>query len=158
MKHLAVLLLVIASITYAVPEGGCSPSGTQLFPCSMVRYSTPIKVSAALGVVFMKFCGYNEYTGFFVQAEPGFAGGKLNLGYRYGGHRFIPLFNIGLSASLMQTWDNPLNDVEGGQTYVGLELSGALSFFGVNFGVFRHVAGDDDEHQWIYTLGVGGGI
>lgn len=124
----------------------------------MVRYSTPIKVSAVLGVTFMHFHAYQSYCGFFTQIEPGIAGGKLTAGYRYGKHHFMPLFNVGLAISLLQTWDNPLQDVDGGQTYLGLELSGALTMFGVNGGVFRHIAGDDEDSDWIYSLGIGVGI
>ena len=82
----------------------------------------------------------------------------MNLGYRFGRMQFMPLWNIGLSASALQTWGNPLDDVEPDQTYMGLELSGAFSMLGLNFGVFRHVAGDDEDNEWIYTLGAGAGI
>ncbi len=124
----------------------------------MTRYSTPIKVSGVLGIVFMQLHGNNTYSGFFAQIEPGIAGGKINAGYRYGEHHFLPVYNIGLAVSLMQTWSNPLQDVEGGQTYIGLELSGAFSVIGLNGGVFKHIAGDDEESNWIYSLGIGVGI
>jgi len=29
---------------------------------------------------------------------------------------------------------------------------------GLNGGVFKHVAGDDEESDWIYSLGIGVGI
>ena len=67
-------------------------------------------------------------------------------------------YSIGLALSVMQTWSNPLQDVEGGQTYVGLELVGALSMVGLNGGVFKHIAGDDENNDWIYSLGIGLGI
>ncbi len=49
-------------------------------------------------------------------------------------------------------------NVKGGQTYVGLELVGALSMVGLNGGVFKHIAGDDEDSDWIYSLGIGLGI
>ena len=158
MKCISILLLILSVIAFAVPENGFEPRSTQLFPSVLVRYSTPIKVSGVFGVVFMKLHGNNTYSGFFTQIEPGIAGGKLSAGYRYGEHHFLPLYNIGLAVSVMQTWSNPLADVDGGQTYVGLEIVGAFSMVGLNGGVFKHLAGDDEDSNWIYSLGIGIGI
>jgi len=154
----AALLFIATCASTAPPPGGHSPSSSQLFPRAMVRYSTPIKMSAVLGLTFMQLHGYNNYSGFFVQIEPGIAGGKLSTGYTLGKHQFIPIFNAGLNASLLQTWGDPLQDVLSDQTYLGLEIFGAFSLIGINAGVFRHIAGDDEEHSWIYSLGIGGGI
>jgi hypothetical protein len=158
MKYMSAVLLILSVIAFAVPENGFIPRSSQLFPSAMVRYSTPIKVSGVLGLVFMKLHGHNSYSGFFTQIEPGIAGGKISVGYRYGEYHFMPIYNIGLALSVMQTWSNPLQDVEGGQTYVGLELVGALSMVGLNGGVFKHIAGDDEDSDWIYSLGIGLGI
>ena len=159
MRILIAFVLLLTIPALAVPEGvEPEPLGTQLLPCAMTRYSTPIKVSAALGVSFNRMTGHHGYRGFFVLAEPGFGGGKLNVGYRFGAVQFMPIWHAGLSASLLQTWGDPLQDVEPDQTYVGLELSGAFALIGINGGVFMHVAGDDDEHDWIYSLGVGVGF
>jgi len=70
----------------------------------------------------------------------------------------MPLYNIGLAVSVMQTWSSPLQDVESDQTYLGLELVGAFSVVGLNGGVFKHIAGDDEDSNWIYSLGIGVGI
>jgi hypothetical protein len=153
-----VVLFFATCASAAPPPGGESPSGSQLFPRVMVRYSTPVKMSASLGITFMQLRGYNNYSGFFVQVEPGIAGGKLSTGYTVGRHQFIPIFNAGINASLLQTWGNPLQNVRRDQTYFGLEVFGAFSMIGVNAGVFRHVAGDDEENSWIYSLGIGCGI
>ena len=158
MKCMSVLLLILSVIVFAVPENSYEPRSTQLFPSVMVRYSTPIKVSWALGVVFMKLHSSHAYSGFFTQIEPGIAGCKLNAGYRFGEHHFLPVYNIGLAVSVMQTWGSPLQGVESDQTYAGLELVGAFSMIGLNGGVFKHVAGDDEDSNWIYSLGIGLGI
>lgn len=158
MRSLCLVLMLWGALLAIPPGVDPEPSGTQLFPCAMTRYSTPIKVSGVLGVSFNRMTGYRSYRAFFVQAEPGFGGGKLNLGYRVGATAFMPIWNLGLSTSLLQTWGNPLGDVEPDQTYLGLELSGAFSMLGLNVGVFRHMAGEDEDHEWIYTLGVGAGI
>lgn len=158
MKFISALLLILSVIAFAVPENGFEPRRTQLFPSVLVRYSTPIKVSGVFGVVFMKLKSSTCYSGFFTQIEPGIAGGKLNVGYRFGKHQFLPIYNIGLAVSVMQTWGNPLQDVESDQTYVGLELVVAFSMVGLNGGVFKHIAGDDEDSDWIYSLGIGIGI
>jgi len=80
-------------------------------------------------------------SGPFVQLQPGFGGGKVNLWYRYSLSGFLPVFNAGLSASVLQTWGDLLGGVEPGQTYAGIELPTAFSFPGLNAGVFRHVWG-----------------
>jgi hypothetical protein len=121
----------------------------------MARYQTPIKVSGAFGLSFARFTSRSAYRGFFFHVEPGWGGGKLNVGYRFGEARFMPIWNVGLTTSLMQTWGDPLQGVEPDQTYIGLELSGAFAMLGLNGGVFMHVAGDDEDHDWIYSLGVG---
>jgi hypothetical protein len=159
MKNCLVLLAVLA-IAVAAQEG-CDmhpQSGTQLFPICMTRYSTPLKLGGVIGVSINHFTGWDMYRGPFFQIEPGFGGGKLNAGYRFGANHFMPLWNVGLSASVMQTWGNPLGDVEPDQTYLGVELSCAMLVLGLNGGAFRHIAGNDEEHKWIYTLGVGAGF
>jgi hypothetical protein len=161
-RAITVILLLVLAVT-EVPSAPnpalCQPtSGSQLFPCAVTRYSTPLKVSAAVGVVLMHRTGYQTYRGPFALLEPGFGGGKVSLGYRFGRHQVIPLYNLGAALSLMQTWGNPLGDVEGGQTYLGIELVGAFTMLSVNGGVFWHVAGDDEDHGRVWTLGVGAGI
>jgi hypothetical protein len=160
MKKAALLFvfMAVSLVRAAVPGVPSTPSRSQLFPCVMTRYSTPLKLGWVLGLVRYYYTNHYCQHGPFVQIEPGFGGGKVNLGYRYGITGFLPIFNAGLSASLLQTWGNPLGDVEPGQTYAGIELSTAFSVLGLNAGVFRHVGGDDDEHDWITTLGVGAGF
>lgn len=152
-------MLAVFCVTASVPPGeGGSASGMQPIPCAMTRYSTPLKLGGVLGVSFNHLTGNGNYRGAFVQLEPGFGGGKVNLGYRIGCHRFLPLWNIGLALSVLRTWGDPLGDVEPDQTYAGLELSGAFAIVGLNFGIFRHVQGNDEDNDWICTAGIGAGI
>jgi hypothetical protein len=154
--------LLIAALAFSEPAVPYCPSGTpgetRILPCGMTRYSTPLKLSGALGLSFNRVTGYDTYRGFFFLLEPGVGGGKINAGYRFGAAHIVPIWNAGLSASVMRTWGNPLGDVEPGQTYLGAELTCALFMLGLNGGIYGHVAGDDEEHDWIYTLGVGGGF
>ena len=152
-------VLVLCSTMLGTPPGVHSePAGMQLFPCAMTRYSTPIKLSGVLGLSFNNLQGRGSYHGFFAQLEPGFGGGKVNLGYRFGRMQFMPLWNIGLSASLLRTWGDPLDDIRPNQTYLGPELSGAFSMVGLNAGALRHLSGDEQADEWVYTMGVGVGF
>lgn len=152
-------MLICALAMGALPPGVTpSPRRMYLFPCAMTRYSTPLKLGWVVGLAANIPAGGTFHHGPFLQLEPGFGGGKINLGYRFGEMRFMPLYSLGLSASVLRTWGNPLGDVEPGQTYVGPELSVSLFVLGLNAGVFRHVGGDDDGHDWITTLGVGAGF
>lgn len=159
MKFCLTVVLIVSAAAFAVPEGVPPPENhLQLFPCCMTRYSTPIKVSGVFGLSFNRITGEDIYHGPFVQLEPGWGGGKVSAGYRVGMYRFLPIWNAGLSASVLQTWGDPLQEVEPGQTYIGAEASCAFSVLGMSGGVFRHVSGDDKEHEWIYSLGVGVGL
>lgn len=156
-RTLTVLVLFLGSALAAVPDGFHERSAF-LFPCAMTRYSAPLKLGWVLGLSWNRPAGACGAHGPVVQLEPGFGGGKLNLGYRYAQHRFLPILNLGLYASLMRTWGNPLGDVQPGQTYAGLETSLGVTLVHFNAGVFRHIAGDDGGHRWITTLGVAAGF
>ncbi len=159
MKPVLVSLVCISLVFGAIPGDTLQTSQRSTwFPCAMTRYSTPLKLGFVLGISKNYLQGRQQFHGPFFQLEPGFGGGKINLGYRAGAYHFIPLFNIGLSGSLLHTWGNPLGDIEPNQTYAGLELSGAVYVVGLNSGVFRHIAGDDDQNDWIITIGAGAGF
>lgn len=160
MRYAAILMaaFVISTAVGAVPGVTATTARPQFLPCVMTRYSTPLKLGWVLGVVRYRSADRFDLHGPFAQLEPGFGGGKVNLGYRYSRGGFLPVFNVGLSASLLRTWGNPLGDAEPGQTYAGIELSTAISIIGLNTGVFRHIGGDDEDHDWIMTLGAGAGF
>lgn len=159
MKQVLVPLLCISLALGAIPPGTPQTSqGSTWFPCVMTRYSTPLKLGFVLGISKNYLQGRQQFHGPFFQLEPGFGGGKINIGYKTGAFDFLPVYNIGLSGSLLHTWGNPLGDIEPNQTYAGLELSGALYMLQVNSGIFHHIAGDDNQHNWIITIGAGVGF
>lgn len=158
MKPVLISLICINLALGVIPNAPQETQRSTWFPCVMTRYSTPLKLGWVLGISKNYVQGRNQFHGPFYQLEPGFGGGKINIGYRFGAYNVIPLSNIGLSGSLLQTWSNPLGDVEPKQTYTGLELSGALYVLGFNSGIFRHIAGDDNQHDWIVTIGAGAGF
>lgn len=158
MKKVFYAVLALAVPCFAAPPPGFVPSGTQWFPTVMVRYSNPLKLSGSAGATLLNLQPFGRYSGFFGQIEAGAGGGKICAGYRLGKHQFLPIYNIGLAGSVMHTWGNPLGDVESGQTYLGAELYGALSVIGVNGGVYKHVAGDSENDDLLWTLGASLGI
>ena len=159
MKKLVAVVLVLFASSHAVPENVSMPDHrVQWFPCSVVKYSTPLKLSWVVGAIRMNLSGGGSYHGIYAQLEPGFGGGKVNIGYRYGAQHFVPVYFAGINLSFLQTWGNPLGDVESGQSYAGIEVTGAVFMLQANYGVFRHVAGDSDEREWIQTIGIGIGI
>jgi len=139
----------------AAPPPGFVPSGTQLFPCAMTRYSAPLKLSGMVGVTMMNLQPHGRYHGWFAQLEAGAGGGKVSAGWRLGKHQFFPVYNLGAALSFMRTWGNPLGDVEPGLNCLGIELSGAVFMFGLNGGIYRDLG---DGEEWIHSVGVGVGI
>jgi hypothetical protein len=158
MKTLILCLFLFGLAEASMPPGIPSSRGTEWYPCAMTRYSAPLKLGWVLGVAVNHPLGRFGHHGPFFQLEPGFGGGKVNIGYRYGQANILPLLNVGLCASVLQTWGNPLGDVKPGQTYLGLEASLAVYVVGFNAGVFHHISGDDSDLELIYTLGAAAGI
>ena len=93
---------------------------------------------------------FTSKRGYLFQIEPGLSGGKIHFGYFE--DEFLSM--VAGKISLMQTWNNPVG-IENEQTYSGLELEGIFSSLSFNIGVYFHIAGDDDDHNIIPTLGVG---
>ena len=150
-------ILLISTSLRAAPPPGFVPSGHQWYPCSVVRYSDPLKLSGTIGAINMRLLPRGRYHGFFAQIEPGAGGGKLTGGWRYGKTSYLPIYALGASVSLMRTWGNPLGDVPADQTYVGSEVTASLAGIWLSAGAFTRLTGDNGG-KWIYTLGIGAGI
>lgn len=151
------ILLALIGASTPVPAVSPCPPGF-LMPTAVTRYSTPIKVSAAIGVVFTRMTSPPAYDGIYVQAEPGFGGMKFNAGFRAGVHQFIPVASFSIGPSLMHTWGDPLQGVAPGQTYVGFEAGLCLLMLNLNGGFFSHVAGGASDDRFICSLGIGAGF
>jgi hypothetical protein len=95
--------------------------------------------------------------GFLVEAEGGTGGGKLSLGI--GGHArvdsddFRGAFGIGLKASLVRTWGEPVG-TEPGLTYLGPELDLTVKHLGASIGVLWRVAGSGGASA-VFSWGLG---
>jgi hypothetical protein len=58
----------------------------------------------------------------------------------------------------MYAWNQPWGGLQDDQTYLGLRASARLSLLNVSVGLLRHVAGRDEDHDWVVTAGIGIGI
>jgi hypothetical protein len=90
-----------------------------------------------------------------LQAEPGYGGGKLNIGI---GSAVAGIITAGgaLKASLLHTWNDPVN-VPVDQTYLGVELELMCCFINGSIGAYRRIDGDEGE-EWIISSGIGIGF
>jgi len=161
MRIIAVMLFASALCRAFAPVPGEQPGHgyvPPVLPCISLRYSTPVKISAAFGLTFLRRMENGSYDGVYFQLEPGFGGGKVNVGYKYGEYRFTPALRASLGTSILFTWGSPLSGVERAQTYVGIE--GAIGYFVLELsgGVFRRTAGYGHGDDWIYNIGAGIGI
>ncbi len=111
------------------------------------RLSTPQIASVSLT--------YRPADLWFVQVEPGVAGGKAALGI---GGSWDYMFGIALKSSLLYTWGNPMGDTQPKQTYAGGE--GVIMVSGINltFGLYGHIDGDDKEKDMLVSVGAGLGF
>ena len=100
-------------------------------------------------------------TGWFVQAEPGLAGGKVSLGV--GGllnsdHRAVPpMFAMGIKASALRTWGSP-RDLPPRQTLLGPEIDITVFYVKLSAGILVRVAGPGNGRRTSFTWGIGAGF
>ena len=162
MKMIVFSLLATAAVCQGfAPIPGEEPVGCNnphALPCISLRYSSPLKISTALGLTWISRMSNGSYNGVYYQLEPGLGGGKVNAGFKYGEYRFMPLFNAGLGVSLLYTWGDPLQNVESGETFIGVESTLGYFAFCISGGVFKKIAVSESEDDWIYSIGAGFGI
>jgi len=182
------LLLVAVAATAAQPQDppATEPAGGDLTSrileeeqdselrvvgLTRVRLSAPQRISAGVGVIFSRQPSIYDCStvcdlrGLFVQAEPGYSGGQLSVGYadimgeKGGREHFLPKVYLawGIKATLLKTW-NEADLTPSDQTLLGVE--GDFTVIRINFslGVFRHVGSGDPDEPWVLTGGVGWGF
>ncbi len=129
-------------------------------PTISIKLTTPQKMSISLGFSGTSWGGlFGSDSGLLIRLEPGLSGGKLHLGTR---HTFsmvlIPVLSMDICASIMHTWNNPWTGLKNDQTYIGGELQLGAHLLVVSAGLYRHVAGDDEDHSWVFSTGAGLGF
>jgi len=138
---------------------------------SRARLSFPQRVSAGVGAIFSRqpaiydcstIC---EFRGLFVQAEPGYSGGQLSVGYadivgeKGDREHFLSKVYLawGIKAALLKTW-NGADLTPSDQTLMGVESDFTVIRVNFSLGVFRHVGSGDPNEPWVLTGGVGWGF
>ncbi len=153
MKTLKLLVIVCLVLPVMADFANWSPT-------IGIKLTTPQKMSLSLGISGTSWGGlFGSDSGILIRLEPGLSGGKLHLGTR---HTFnmvlIPVLSMDICGSVMYTWNNPWTGLENDQTYVGGELQFGAHLLLVSAGLFRHVAGGDEDHSWVFSTGAGLGF
>ena len=94
----------------------------------------------------------NNYRGLIASVEAGIDGGELNIGFGW----YEDWIGTGLSvkASVLNTWNDP-RYAEPNQTYIGASLDYMIMRVYLTVSHYWHIAGSDDEHDKIWSVGVG---
>ena len=77
---------------------------------------------------------------------------------KYLQYDFFPVTSYDMCCSLMYTWNDPWSGLENNQTYLGLEAQAGGGLVLISAGVYRHVAGEDTDHDWVFSYGAGIGF
>jgi len=145
-------LLAIVLWLSAGQASGSSPTGS-------LQVTTPQRYSLSLGYSSADWGLFGSSGGYVIRIEPGLSGGKVHLGLRgIFNLSLLPVMSAEITGSLLQTWNDPWGGIPGGQTFAGGELRLGLRLITATAGLYRHAAGDDTDHDWITSLGVGLGL
>lgn len=149
-----------AAAVSAVLASRIGHASARLYPTASLSICTPQKAALGIGLTNTGWMSCLDVdTGWLFTLEPGLSGGSLNMGLRSGvSFFFIPLARIDVAASAMYTWNQPWGGLQDDQTYLGLRTSTWLPLLNVSVGLLRHVAGRDEDHDWVVTAGIGIGI
>jgi len=129
-------------------------------PTIDVKVTYPQKASVSIGISSISWGSlWGGGNGVVFRVEPGLAGGKVHLGVRNAFSMIlIPVMSTDICASLMYTWNDPWHGLQNDQTYAGVEIRGAMHLLVISAGIFRHIAGEDTEHDWVLSGGAGVGF
>mgnify|MGYP001144650193 CR=1 FL=1 len=147
-------LVLMTSVT------ACAAAAPGWSPTVGVQLTTPQKLNVSVGITTIPLGGVlSSDGGLLVRLEPGLSGGKVHAGLRTSlSMVFIPMVSADMCASLLYTWNDPWGGLENDQTYLGAELRACAVPVIVSGGIYRHVAGDDTENEWVFSMGAGVGI
>jgi hypothetical protein len=103
--------------------------------------------------------GGTNVVGAAAEVEVGEHGGHALLGYGSGSWALEGMYTDGylLGVSVLRTWDDP-EFAEANQTYIGIGGEFSLFWVQISGGVYRHMHGNDEDHDWLGTLGIGLGF
>jgi hypothetical protein len=185
---LSAVLLAAGPLVAATPDGGSTrddsmpdltsqilkeerDSVLRIVGLGRLRVSHPQRTSVAVGAMLARqpttydCTAVCEYKGLYLQAEPGYSGGRISAGYavlmgeKGNNERFLSkvYMGYGVKGALLRTW-NSAALTPSDQTLLGIE--GDFTIIGVNFsvGLFRHVGAGDPDDPWVLSGGIGWGF
>ncbi len=136
-----------------------------------VGFSIPSGATLAAGVMRARLPAANpcrllcSFRGPYAQAAAGANGMRLSLGYGRlwadltGRGRFVAnaFMGMGVRASLVRTWNDPLGGTEAGATLAGPEIELSMAKINLSLGALRRL---DGRHagDWLVTWGLGFGF
>ena len=135
----------------AAQDATAVDASPRVSPAFGIHYGTPLRVSAAVGLLVDVSARRND--GLIVMAEAGQQGNELSAGY----FRLVGHFGSGYSlrAALLRTANNPWNS-SANTTYVGVEAHWMLVFgVGGRLGFLRRASRSGfDPHDNLATVGI----
>ncbi len=125
-----------------------------------VQVTTPQKLSVSLGFTSIPWgILWGGRGGFLLRLQPGISGGKIQAGIRDSFSMvFFPVASVDICASILYTWNDPWLGLENDQTYLGPEVRVGMLPVILSAGIYRHVAGWDEAHDWVLSMGAGLGF
>lgn len=133
---------------------------THVVPALGVRFGTPQKASAALGVVVgedWQKNGRDHSRNLALFAEPGVSGGRGSLAYVSHGYGTFGS-GFGVAATVLRTWNDPWT-VRQNQSYMGGEIIlWPVVFIGPRIGLFRNISTNETSRRWFLSFDFGIGL
>jgi hypothetical protein len=133
---------------------------THVLPALGLRFGTPQKASAALGIVVgqdWQKNGRDRSRHVALFAEPGVSAGRASFAYVSHGYG---TFGSGLvlAGTFLRTWNDPWT-VRENQSYVGGEaILWPIVFIGPRVGLCRNVSSNERSRHWFVSFDFGIGL
>jgi len=125
------------------------------------RWTSPQKAAFSLAAMRAMEGDEGVVAGWFLQAQPGLAGGRLSVGYGVlepANHAWVPPgFAAGLKASVLRTWGSP-HDLPAGLTLLGPEVDLTLFHVNLSAGWLWRVGGELQSANGVFAWGLGFGF
>ncbi len=157
MRIVPVFLFLVLALAVS---GASASSALPFTPTVSLQVTSPQRFNASIGISSVDMGSlWGPKAGFLARLEPGLGAGKAHLGGRFAfAMAFIDIFYTDLTASVMHTWGDTWGHLERDQTYLGGEVRFGANLLMGTAGIYRHVNGSDDDHDWVVSLGAGLGI
>lgn len=142
----------IVMVGAGIPQRAFAQWSAHLLPG--LRFGPPLRAGLAVGLGFGAPEGPSAFGGPLVLGEVALGGARASAGYLFAG----PFASgIEILGSAMRTWGSPAQ-LKARQTLVGGELRASFFLVNAGLGVFRPVAGFENDRRTRYYFNLGLGI